>query len=108
MPTKEEYEKLIENTTNEWVENYKGINGLNGKLFTAKNGNTLFFPAAGYYDGSERYDAGEDGGVWSASLNSDNPLGAFGLGFYSYVVGVDDGDRYYGFSVRGIRNSLSN
>jgi len=55
MPTNDEYKKLIENTTNEWVTDYKGINGLNGRLFTAENRNTLFFPAAYIYDGSPEH-----------------------------------------------------
>jgi len=108
MPTKDEYKKLIDNTTNEWVENYKGIKGINGRLFTAENGNTLFFPATGYYDFSVFCNAGDGGYLWSASLFSGDPRCAFFLSFDSYGVGPDDGvDRYYGFSVRGIQNPLS-
>lgn len=36
MPTKEDFDELIANTTNEWVTNYDG-SGVNGRLFTSKN-----------------------------------------------------------------------
>ena len=45
-PTFEQIEELVGNTKNEFVKNYNGT-GVNGMLFTAKNGNTLFLPAAG-------------------------------------------------------------
>jgi hypothetical protein len=52
-PTFEQVEELVGNTKNEFVKNYNGT-GVNGMLFTAKNGNTLFLPAAGevnYFQG---------------------------------------------------------
>ncbi len=45
-PTFEQIEELVGNTKNEFVKNYNGTS-VNGMLFTAKNGNTLFLPAAG-------------------------------------------------------------
>lgn len=46
MPTFEQIEELVDNTTNEWVKNYNGTS-INGRLFTSKhNDNTLFLPAA--------------------------------------------------------------
>ncbi len=33
MPTKEDFEELIAKTANEWVTDYNGIQGLNGRLF---------------------------------------------------------------------------
>jgi len=71
MPTKDEYKNLLSNTTNEWVKNYQGIYGLNGILFTAKNSNTLFFPAAGCYYDDECYYNGKQGYIWSSSLYSE-------------------------------------
>jgi len=39
-------------TTSEWIKNYQGITGLNGRIFTSKqNGNELFIPAVGYWAG---------------------------------------------------------
>ena len=53
MPTKEDFEELKAGTTKKWVTNYKGVSGLNGRLFTGNNGNSLFIPAAGYRIGSD-------------------------------------------------------
>lgn len=48
MPTKAEAQELLDNTTQAWTENYKGITGLNGWVYTSiHNNETLFFPAAG-------------------------------------------------------------
>jgi len=109
MPTKADFEELIRDTTNAWVTDYNGITGLNGRLFTAENGNTLFIPAAGNYDGSKRIGAGENGRVWSASLYSVVPNFAFNLDFGSYIVVVDGGYvRFSGLPVRGVQNSPAN
>ena len=43
MPTEDQWEELCQNTSNSWTTQ----NGINGRLFTASNGNTLFLPAAG-------------------------------------------------------------
>ena len=48
IPTKEQFEELLEYTTQEWVDRYKDIPFLNGKIFTSKiNGKQIFIPAAG-------------------------------------------------------------
>lgn len=46
MPTEAQMEELIANTTYQFVTDYEG-SGINGGLFTAQNGNSIFFPAAG-------------------------------------------------------------
>ena len=44
MPTEDEFNELLNNTTNTWTT----INGVNGILLTSWiNGNTLFFPDSG-------------------------------------------------------------
>ena len=101
MPTKAEIKELIDNTSNEWVTDYNGT-GVNGRKFTSNtNGNSIFFPAAGYcYDGSV-YDVGRYGYVWSSSLNTSNPLSAWYLDFGSGYCGMGSGSRCCGWSVRG-------
>ena len=48
MPTKAECQELINNCNVVWTDNYNGT-GVVGKVFTSKiNGNSVFFPAAGY------------------------------------------------------------
>ena len=97
MPTREQMQELIDNTTCEWVENYE--DGINGYTFTANNA-VLFLPAAGYwYHGSQR-DDGVDGSYCGSS-----PKGSD----YVYVLNFKDGyegmvsyDREYGFPVRPV------
>ena len=102
MPTETEIKELIDNTSNEWVTDYNGT-GVNGRKFTSNtNGNSIFFPAAGYcYDGSV-YDVGRYGYVWSSSLNTSNPLSAWYLDFGSGYCGMGSGSRCCGWSVRGV------
>jgi hypothetical protein len=98
MPTKEELEEL-KALPNEWVTNYNGISGLNGRVFTGINGNTLFIPAAGYRDGSDIDDAGSSCNLWSSSLSLVNPNSAYSLSFNSYYVSMFNSGRYAGCSV---------
>ena len=104
MPTKEEWQELLNNTTNVWTTQ----NGVKGRLFTASNGNSLFLPAAGYYDGTGLYDAGSYGIYWSSSLYTDSPYYAWDLLFDSGNCGVDVGYRFDGFTVRPVRSSRQN
>lgn len=47
MPTKADFDELVENTYNAWVK----LNGITGFKFTSKtNGNSIFLPAAGGVD----------------------------------------------------------
>ena len=98
MPTETEIRELINNTTNEWTQ----VNGVNGRKFTASNGNSIFIPAAGNcYDGSVS-NVGNYGNVWNSSLNTSYPSNAWGLYFDSGNCDMGNGNRYYGWSVRGV------
>lgn len=54
MPWKRDFIELIIFTTHEWITDYQGT-GVNGHLFTGKNGNELFFPACGFMTEGELY-----------------------------------------------------
>lgn len=97
MPTKAQFEELIANTTNEWVT----INSVNGRKFTASNGNYIFFPAAGRVDGGSLNYRGSNGYCWGRSYQSS--LGAWSLTFDSSGQSVVAYDRYRGYSVRPVR-----
>jgi uncharacterized protein (TIGR02145 family) len=99
MPTKEDFRELYDNTTSEWTT----LNGVYGRLFTSKlNGNSIFFPAAGYYSGTTLYGRGSYGYYWSASRYSGS-LG-YRLLFYSgYVYPQYFSSRRFGFSVRAVQ-----
>lgn len=103
MPTRSDFQELIDNTTAEWIENYNET-GVKGYRFTASNGNYIFLPAAGY-----RYETALNGvglgcGYWSRSLYQGYPGYAYGLRFISEEVNVTTFFREDGHSVRPVRS----
>ena len=102
-PTSAEWQELINNTTAQWTTR----NGVNGRLFTSSNGNSLFLPAAGSLWGIALYSAGSSGYYWSSSLNTDIPYGAWDFYFYSDSQGLYDYfyRRLRGLSVRAVRSA---
>jgi len=68
LPEKEDFEELYDNCDHKWIDN----NGVKGQLFKSKNnGESLFFPAAGYKDGKKiRFD-NDEGFYWSSTIKSD-------------------------------------
>ena len=101
MPTKDEYQELLDNCNVVWTDDYNGT-GVVGKVFTSKvNGKSVFFPAAGRCDNSYMLDVGSIGFYWLVSwYDSSDAWGLF----------LDPGDqninpfnhRYFGQSVRGV------
>lgn len=102
IPTKEQFEELIEYTKQRWTK----INGVKGMLFTGRNGHSIFLPAAGGRKGTSLVGAGSGGDYWSRTLNADYPYLANSLYFCSSVVHVYDChfSRYYGHTVRPVRS----
>ena len=101
MPTKDEFQELIDKTTKEWAQ----VNGVNGMKFISKTDESkyIFIPAAGdCYDGSVNY-VGSSGYVWSSSLYASNPYGAWSLDFGSSNCVMGSDYRCVGRSVRGVR-----
>ena len=98
MPTEAEFQELLNKTTNEWTQ----LNGVNGRKFTASNGNSIFIPAAGYYNGGSVNSVGYNGNVWSSSLYTSSPDNAWYLYFNSGGCYMDSDSRYVGLSVRGV------
>ena len=99
MPTKEEFDELIDNSTIEWTT----LNGVSGGKFTSKkNGKSIFLPVAGMRENNTLY-YNHTSYYWSASLYTDNPIMAYGVHFYSDYVYTDC---YYwrcqGLSVRPV------
>lgn len=101
MPTYKEMCELQEYCTWEWQSNYNNTS-VNGYLVTGPNGQCVFFPAAGYRNGSDLSNAGSYGYFWTSSPNS--------YYYYSYDLLFDSGIvstdlsyyRYYGRSVRAV------
>lgn len=102
MPTKEQWEELLNCTM---VSDWRELNGVYGMLFMGYNGNQLFLPAAGRRWDSELVDAGDISDYWSSSLGTYYPYYAWRLHFYSDRCLVDYFDRNLGVSVRPVRKN---
>ena len=101
MPTYEEWGELIDKCTWKWVDNYN-VTGVNGRLVTGPNGNSIFLPAAGDRCGALLYNAGSYGGYWSSSLYTGSPSYAWYVDFYSGDVYRSGSYRCNGQSVRPV------
>ena len=107
MPTTEQQQELRDICTWTWTQQ----NGVNGKLVTGPNGNTIFLPVAGsrYFDRFSK--VGSHGWYWSRTLGSDDTDAdiysdvAFFLGFDSETLGWSSYYRYCGHTVRAVRVS---
>ena len=102
MPTPTQIQELLDNTTNTWTQQ----NNVNGYLFTSKTdgSKSIFIPAAGYASDGSLHNEGSEADVWSSVLNTSGVNGGQYLYFYPSVIYLDNsyGNRYYGFSVRGV------
>ena len=101
MPTQEQIEELLENTTNKWTKQ----DNVNGVLFISKKdaSKSIFIPAVGYAADGLTHGVGRFGFVWAGVLNSKhNDSGqefgfiSFGVNLYTYL------SRCCGLSVRGV------
>ena len=70
MPTKEDFEELIQNTHTEFEKDYKDT-GVPGIIFTAFNGNRIFLPCV------KRYKEPSDCHYWSSLLDIEDPSRAY-------------------------------
>ena len=101
IPTKTQWEELCHNTTQIWMT-INGINGINGRLFTATNGNSLFLPAAGGYNGSDTNSVGYSGNYWSSLLDTAYPNNAWFFMFFSDDYSINSHNRCIGRSIRPV------
>jgi hypothetical protein len=102
MPTIDEWTELLNNCDWKWTDNYNNT-GVTGDIVTSKsNGNSIFLPAAGYYDSGELNNAGSNGYYWSSSLHMNYPNCAQYVTFYSGHPDTYGNSRLYGRSVRPV------
>lgn len=98
MPTYSEMFELKTNCVVTWITK----NGINGRLFTGPNGNSIFLPAAG-----NRYDntsggAGTYGSYWCSNFTTGFPTGARMLFLDSGDCVLENGYRFIGQQVRAV------
>ena len=101
IPTIAEFQALGAAVNTAWTQ----VNNVYGILCTDKtdSSKTLFFPAAGYCDGSSVYSVGDVGDYWSSSLNSNGVVSAWNLDFNDEDTDWDNGSgRCCGYAVRGV------
>ena len=99
MPTDDDFVELCDNCEHEWKE----IDGVYGQMFTSKiNGNSVFLPASGDYDGSTLFGRGSRGDCWASTL--DAPTNGRNLRFSASDVSPQSSrGRFRGFSVRPVQ-----
>ena len=100
MPTCDEFQELLNNCNVVQKEDYNGT-GVKGRIFTSRvNGNSVFFPIAGYCRNASVISVGSYGYYWSASWDSSSFAWylCFDSGFQSLYYDY----RYYGQPVRGV------
>ena len=103
LPTKEDFQELYDNTDNEWVADFNGT-GVAGRKFMKKTDHSVyvFFPAAGYGNGTSLRYRGSFGLYWSGSWYSADI--AYRLLFDSSSVNPQNSySRYLGLSVRAVQ-----
>lgn len=104
MPTKGNFKELINNTDQEWVDNYNGT-GVNGCKFIKKDDHDvfIFLPAAGYYHEAFLYNDGSYGYYWSSALYSLSY--GYNFDFRSGSAHIYSCSRHFGFPVRAVQQS---
>ena len=99
LPTVGEFQELNSNCDSEWTDE----DGVAGRRFTSRiNGNSVFFPASGYYNGTSLNVRGSYGLYWSSSYISETR--AYHLNFFSGGVNpAHDNNRRLGFTARAVQ-----
>lgn len=104
MPTKAEFDELIDNCDVTWVTSYNGV-AVAGRVFKSKKAGytdaEIFIPASGYYSGTTLYNEGSHGYFWSSTYYSSSS--AYYLLFNSSDVNTNVNYRYCGRSVRAVQ-----
>ncbi|MBP5559205.1 MAG: Ig-like domain-containing protein [Bacteroidales bacterium] len=100
IPTSDEISELRNNCTWTWTSR-NGINGyeVKGKKSGYTN-NSIFLPAAGYYEGGDRKFVGSSGRYWSRSPYSGNQSYSLRISSDDYYTGNDE--RAFGSVIRPV------
>ena len=101
MPSLDQIKELVNSCS--WGLTF--LNGVAGQIATGPNGNSIFFPASGYYVGVKHWCGGLNGTYLSRMMSG---AGVDGDGIYSLYFNPGDpilheGCRFYGFTVRAVR-----
>ena len=99
MPSKEQMQELIGNTTMEWTT----LGGVNGLLVTGSNGGSMFLPAAGFcFSGTTNPSfVGTDGCYWTSTPDSGS--NTWGLSFSKENIDYWNHSNTAGLPIRPVR-----
>ena len=99
LPTMGEFVELNNNCDSEWTDE----DGVAGRRFTSRiNGNSIFFPASGLYNGTSLSYRGSSGYYWSSTWYSETNARSLSFG----STGVNPqyfNSRRLGFTVRAVQ-----
>ena len=91
-------QELRKECTWEWTT----INNTNGYKVTGINGNSIFLPAAGYYNAERISNSNKNGYYWSTTPYEYNNQESCKLHFYESFPNLLWYNRYFGLSIRPV------
>lgn len=100
MPSQDEMKELVDNCDWEWTT----INNVNGfKVKSRINGNYIFLPATGNFDGTSVSNKGTYGAYWTGTVRPSSDSSTAGnLYFVKSVKSTQWGNRYLGRVIRAV------
>ncbi len=98
MPSIEQFSELLDNCSSEWTL----VNGIFGRKFTGKNGSIIFFPSAGFIEGSTLSLSERFGIYWSDTRDSFSGSRANYLLFSTSTPSINQNPRYAAIPVRPV------
>ena len=98
IPTETEMQELVDNCT--W--NYTSVNYVYGYEVTGTNGNSIFLPIGGYYNGSNYVSKGTHGAYWTSTPYGTSTTSAWNLAFNNSSYKTESAIRYHGHLVRAV------
>lgn len=103
MPTREEMQELLNKCDWKWIT----VRDVNGYMVTGPNGNSIFLPVTGIYDGQEITNSDAYGAYWTSTPQADTEGKATAATLYFYggmLKSLQWANRYAGRAVRPVRD----
>ena len=104
MPTYNEWDELLRNSTWTWVEQ-NGVKGV--RVRSTKNGNCIFLPTTGYKVGLDLNYKDDIVGFWSGSLSKNGSYMSYGVSIESpnNTASFYGFNRYNGYPIRAVMDN---
>ena len=104
MPTYNEWDELLRNSTWTWVEQ-DGVKGV--RVRSTKNGNCIFLPTTGYKVGADLNYKNDIVGFWTSSLSKNGSYMSYGVSVESpnNTASFYGFNRYNGYPIRAVMDN---